>query len=1511
MINNGHPLPVVSQNDIAIVGMAGRFPGAATLEQFWENIRCGMVSVTHFDEAELRAAGVSEADLASPDYVRAASRIENAEDFDADFFSYSPIEANFIDPQHRIFLESSVEALEDAGCDPRRFPGHIGVFAGCALNVRHLSRALSHFDETLGEPQLFTILANDKDYLATRLSYKLNMTGPSINLQAACSTSLVAVHLACQSLLNGECDAAIAGGASVVFSYAKMGYRFSEGSVFSSDGVCRPFDADASGTVFGDGVGVVVLKRLADALASGDNIRAVIKGSALNNDGARKASFAAPSIAGQASVIAEAIAMAGVPAESIGYIEAHGTGTSIGDPIEIEGLKRVFKLTSREGRCAIGSVKGNIGHLNAAAGIAGLIKTVLALEYDEIPPTANFETLNPKIDFTGTAFFINDRLVPWGDVSPHRRAGVSSFGIGGTNAHVVVEAAPSISRSGIDETCNRALLLSARTRPALEQLAISIGDFLDRTPDVNLAELAHTLSEGRTRHSQGLAVVGADRTELSAALRTRSAKDTIFGRVIADAPGMAMVFPGQGSQSLQMGQGIYPQEPVFREAFDRCLRILRNTHNHDIGELFKPGIEADAQKAELLNRTDYAQPAVFATSYSIAQLWLSWGGEPTGLIGHSLGELVAACIAGVFNLEDALGLVALRGRLMNAAEPGAMVAVLAQPEVLELELGSELCIASYNGPAACVVAGPIAPIEALQLRLTAQGIPHTRLRTSHAFHTPAMASAVAPFVEAVRSIERNAPRLPFISNVTGCWITDDQATSPEYWGDHILQPVRFSQGAATLANSFVGAMLEVGPGRQLSGLLAPILDDTERPVFASIPAPGHLDSEHADLLRAAAGLSLTGIELDWSAINRTGQARKMVAPKYPFQRRTYCLGASNSHTTERTVTAPSGSPAGAHTVKLYEPGWKRIHLSQNRDHLARSWLIFDDQQQFGTQLGDELRKRGDQVIAVARATEFHKDGPTNFRLSPGNRQHVEALAAALSDAGRLPDAIAYCWPLDPNDAADAAVEAAHFDITGLVTQIKAIDFGRQLDVLLFAANGQDVFGAGGTEPAGTALVGLARSLPEEVEALKICYLDLERADLAAQRIDTTIASILPVLAGADSRILALRNGRFFVPILDVISAHNRDMPTLNRLVQSGAWLITGGLGGVGLAIARELVHRGVRQLALVSRRAMPPRSEWAARLDAGDSEAELLRSITALEASGAEVEVLVADVVDQAALAGAFAQARAAFGQITAVVHCAGLVDGGQAATKSEATAQSVMRPKVVGTRNIEAITAHAQLELLVLCSSVTTLLNNPGQTDYASANAFMDGFATSSSISAKRIVTINWDTWSEVGMAVDYSVHEAFLDARDAWLEKGLKTDEGVQAFFDALASDASRIVVSKLCVDDEGQLEQPIAQKRVTADSGVLHPRPDLGVPYVAPRSELETTAARIMADMLSLQTVGIEDNFLDLGCHSLTATRFAARMRQETGVVIPLSSMFEGLTLRSTIDALSLEEWEEGAI
>ncbi|HSS77098.1 MAG TPA: amino acid adenylation domain-containing protein, partial [Thermoanaerobaculia bacterium] len=873
--------------EIAIVGLAGRFPGARDLRELWENLRDGVESIRRFGDEELAASGVPREVLANPRYVKAGTVIEGADLLDAEFFGLTPREAEIIDPQHRLFLECAWEALEAAGYDPETYRRPVGVYAGVSFSTYVLLNVWSNRDRIAF---LGSLLGADKDHLATLVSYKLNLEGPSLSVQTACSTSLVAVHLAAQGLLNGECDMALAGGVSLQFPQSS-GYFWSEGGITSPDGHCRAFDAAAQGTVFGDGLGVVVLKRLADAEADGDTIHAVIKGSAINNDGAAKVGYTAPRMEGQTKVIRAAQLVAEVDPGSIGYVEAHGTGTALGDPIEVAALTEAFRAgTDRTGFCALGSVKPNLGHLNAASGIAGLIKTVLVLKHQTIPPTLHFERPNPEIDFAGSPFFVSAEAREWPAGDGPRRAGVSSFGMGGTNAHVIVEEAPPTEPTGSSREVQM-LVLSARSEMALEAASDRLVRHLEEHPEEPLADVAFTLHRGRRGFGHRRVVLAGTREEAAWALASRDPQ-----RVLTAAGGdrerpVCFLFPGQGAQHVGMARGLYETEAVFRQEVDRCAECLLPRLGFDLRHVLFSGEESAAAAAERLGQTAVTQPALFVVEYALARLWMAWGVRPQGMLGHSIGEYVAACLAGVFTLDEALDLVALRGRLVQELPTGAMLAVPLPPESLEPLLGERVALAAVNGPSLCVVSGGREEVEELRRRvepLLGEGLECRLLRTSHAFHSAALDPILGAFGEAFRSISPKAPSIPFVSNLTGQWISAAEATEPGYWVRHLRHTVRFATGLATLA-VLDGVLLEVGPGRTLGTLARQHPDLAGRPLVASLRHPQDQQPDQETLLRALGQLWLAGARLDWRGFYAGETRRRIPLPSYPFERRRYWI----------------------------------------------------------------------------------------------------------------------------------------------------------------------------------------------------------------------------------------------------------------------------------------------------------------------------------------------------------------------------------------------------------------------------------------------------------------------------------------------------------------------------------------------------------------------------------------------------------------------------------------------
>ena len=881
-MNHGNP----NATGLAIVGMAGRFPKARNLDEFWRNLCDGVEAVSFFSDDELAEAGGGS--RGGPNFVKARAVLEDADLFDAAFFGMNPKEASLTDPQHRLFLECASEALENANCDASRFAGAIGVFAGMSTNT-YLAHNLDVSPAlTIGSNGEFqAMLGNEHDYLTSRVSYKLNLRGPSLNIQTACSTSLVAVSVACQHLLTYQCDLALAGAVSVSFPQ-KRGYSYQEGGIMSPDGHCRPFDVASAGTVAGEGVGVVALKRLEDALKDGDAIYAVIKGFATNNDGSHKIGYTAPSIEGQADVVALAQAMAGFAPETISYIEAHGTGTPLGDPIEIEGLTRAFRLgTAAKNFCALGSVKGNIGHLDTAAGIAGLIKTALALHHKRIPPSLHFVSPNPKIDFAGSPFHVVQAVTDWKNGNGPRRAGVSSFGIGGTNAHVVLEEAAPVSETPVDSHPMQLLLLSARTKTALQVAAKNLAHHLTKNPQANLADVAYTLQTSRRAFEQRATLVCRDVADAARALETFDAKRILTGAPPKASPSIVFMFPGQGAQHVNMGRQLYETEPVFRNTVDHCCTLLVPQMGLDLRTLLFPEAEQREAATQRLKETAITQPALFVVEYALAQLWMSWGVQPAAMIGHSLGEYVAACVAGVFSLEDALTLIATRGRMMQELPAGTMLAVRLPESEVKLHLNENLALATVNAATACVVSGPSDAIETFQRQLAERNVGCIALQTSHAFHSAMMEPILAPFAERVQSIKRQPPRIPFISNVTGTWITDAQAVDPAYWAAHLRQTVRLADGLAELFK-VERVFLEVGPGQTLSSLARQhSARKATTLTIASLPLAKSEASDLEAMTGALGQLWISGVSPDWGKFYAGEKRRRLWLPTYPFERKRY------------------------------------------------------------------------------------------------------------------------------------------------------------------------------------------------------------------------------------------------------------------------------------------------------------------------------------------------------------------------------------------------------------------------------------------------------------------------------------------------------------------------------------------------------------------------------------------------------------------------------------------------
>ena len=1355
------PANTLASPSIAVVGMTGRFPGARNLAEFWRNLRDGVESISTLTDQQLIAAGVNPAELANPDYVRAAAILEDIDRFDAAFFGMSPRDAAIMDPQHRHFLECAWEALESAGWSADEFPGRVGVYAGSGMNSYLIHNLLAN-PELVANAGLFLLkqTGNDKDVLATRVSYQLNLTGPSLAVQTACSTSLVAIHLACQGLLNHECDMALAGGVTIEIPHG-LGYLYREGEILSRDGHCRSFDAAASGTIFGSGLGIVVLRRLEDAIRDGDFIHAVILGTAINNDGARKVSYLAPSVAGQADAIAEAMTLAAVEADSISYVETHGTGTAVGDPIEIAALTRAFReSTERNEFCAIGSLKASIGHLDAAAGVAGFIKTALALEHRQLPPSLNFSQPNPLIDFDRSPFFVNTRLRDWESDGGPRRAGVTSLGIGGTNAHAILEEAPRAAASGASRPW-QVLTLSAKTPTALAAMSQNLADHLDGISP-NVADVAFTGHLGRKAFRFRRAIICKDSIGAAEMLRRGDSKRAVSDSARENERPVIFLCTGQGSQYVSMGKGLYESEPEFRSTIDFCADYLRPFLGLDLRTILFPSETASGEAAELLNQTRLTQPALFVIEYALAKLWSSWGIEPAAMIGHSVGELAAACIGGVFSLEAGLQIIAERGRLIQSMPEGSMTAVpLPESQVVPL-LNGKLSLASVNGDEQCVVAGPDQAIGDLEKSLADKGTEYHRLRVSHAFHSSMMDPIVREFADFVRKFKLAPPQIPCISSATGTWITGEEATSPDYWSRQLRSTVRFGDGIAEALKNPDAILLEIGPGNTLSALCeqSPEFSDSQK-VISSLRTRSDDTCDEEFISRALGQLWSAGKKIDWKGFHAHERRRRLPIPTYPFERERFWIEPGRK--IESVVTSSGQSAKEIREVGFFSPSWKRADLDEkDRGQNIGPWLIFEDAQGLGATIIQLLRRRGEHCVAVRPGSSFARVASDRFEIDPDNPADYQRLLSEITAKGKIPRTIVHLWSVcDSRPGQDslgdlsAAETMSFYSLLFLGQALGAIDLAVPLEIAVVSNSLHQVADEPILRPSRALIAGPCGVVPKELAGIRCRNIDVEihtSSNGAGHDVKEAAEQIVADLqAGAIESPVAYRKNRRWVETFAKLR-EQENQPSI-ALRDQGVYLITGGLGGIGLVLAESIANSVRARVVLVSRSAFPPRQSWDEWLDdhgERDETALQIRKIRAIEDAGSEVLVAAGDVCDPMAMRRIADEVHARFGGINGIIHAAGVIDDGPLLQKDRTNAAQVLAPKVRGTLVLESVFEHEPIDFFILMSSVSSHLAPAGQVDYTAANAFLDAFARSRSRDRARYVSIQWPRWTDVGMAQD-----------------------------------------------------------------------------------------------------------------------------------------------------------------
>jgi amino acid adenylation domain-containing protein len=1366
-------------SEIAVIGMSGRFPGANNLDEFWQNLKNGVESIAFFSHRELTdQSGKAPGMLDDPNFVTARGIIENIDYFDAGFFNYTPGEAEVMDPQLRIMHELSWEALETGGYDPGYYDGLIGLYAGNAANHHWVTLTW------LNQKSLVDTGFLNNNY-STIVSYRLNLRGPSFILQCACSTSLVAIHLACQGIKEGNCDMALAGGVSIWLPN-KDGYIYQEGMIFSQDGHCRTFDAGAAGTVFGNGAGMVLLKPLDAAITDGDHILAVIKGSGVNNDGNRKIGLPSPSVEGQADIIAKVYRESGINPETISFLETHGTGTIMGDPIELEALKLAFNTDKRH-YCRIGSVKTNIGHLNIASGIAGFIKAILTLNHRLIPPTLHFNIPNPRFDFEKSPFIVNTELTRWERGETPLRTGISSFGIGGTNAHIILEEAPGIQPSS-RETALQMLMLSARTTSALQKATENLANYFKENPGINLADAAYTLQVGRKPCKQRRMILCTKTDEAIDLLMSAENASTLEQGKIqssgvegSDKP-VVFMFPGQGAQYVDMGRELYENEPLFHQETDRCFEILKPVIKDDIKEILYPYHRSNRSDSSHnthqshINQTAIAQPLLFVFEYALAKLLINWGIKPYALTGHSIGEYTAACLSGVFSLEDALKLVALRGKLMQQMPTGSMLSVpLAEEQLKPLleeanansDTDDELSLSAVNTTAYCVVSGSHSAIDAFNEKLKETGCRCKRLHTSHAFHSVMMEPMLQEFKKKAKEISFNKPVIPYISNLTGKWITVEEAENPGYWTRHLRETVRFADGLTQLLKEANTIFLEVGPGRSLATFVRQHKNKKSAQLNLNLVRhPKENVSDTYYLLGRIGRLWLNGGKINWQQFHARERRLRVPLPTYPFEKNHYWLEGDLNNLVQSKLIIEEPRLKKKENIAdwFYIPSWNTrtspsspIHQQPGKTGEPSNWLVFMGECDIGTRLVEELNHQGHYVVTVRAGSSMVNTGDNEYTINPGQEEDYDALLGEYITRGKIPTRILHLWNVNTDNEEQDHMQAQEIGYYSLLNLVKAIGkqkWDQTLYISVIVNQVQVVTGKERLVPHKASVLGVVQMISREYSNISCQCIDIEIPTPGSPGENNLVHRLLDeVLQGSTDTMIALRDSyrwvRNYEPMPLEIPGNG-----IPRLKPGGVYLVTGGLGGIGLALAEYLAITFKARLTLTARTPLPEREEWNQWLnshDPRDSISHKIRKVLRLEDAGAETLIVSADAADKTRMENVVARTRERFGKINGVIHAAGVPDGGLIQRRTREMSERVLNPKITGTLILDELLKDEELDFFILCSSVSSVSIPLGQVAYCAANIFMDSFAFYKTLNHHTFtVSIDWDAWREVGMAVE-----------------------------------------------------------------------------------------------------------------------------------------------------------------